>query len=67
MPPCLVPILEIEPQTVAARTSEEVRGGARFFPGLPHDVQSHPWYPCFYSRAVSCSGNYTATNQAALG
>lgn len=55
MRPCLVPILEIEPQTVAARTSEEVRGGARFLPGLPHDVQSHPWYPCFYGRAVSCN------------
>ncbi|QEO97843.1 hypothetical protein XOCgx_2854 [Xanthomonas oryzae pv. oryzicola] len=34
MQPCLVPILEIELQTVAARTSEEVGGGARFFPGL---------------------------------
>jgi len=32
MQPCLVPILEIEPQTVAVQTSEEVRGGARFSP-----------------------------------
>lgn len=34
MQPCLVPILEIELQTVAARTSEEVGGGARFSPDL---------------------------------
>jgi hypothetical protein len=45
-----------EPQTVAARTNEEVRGGTRFFPGLPHGVQSCPRYPCFYGRAVSCNG-----------
>ena len=32
MQPCLVPILETEPQTVAARTSGEVCGGARFPP-----------------------------------
>ena len=56
MQPCLFPILGIEPQTIAARTSEEVRGGARFFPGLPHGVQSRPRYPCFYGRAVSCNG-----------
>lgn len=45
-----------EPQTVAARTNEEVRGGTRFFPGPPHGVQSCPRYPCFYGRAVSCNG-----------
>ncbi len=31
-------------------------GNSQMLPGLPHDVQSHLWYPCFYSRAVSCSG-----------
>ena len=29
MKPCLVPLLKIKLQTVAARTKEEVRGGRR--------------------------------------
>ena len=38
MPLCSVPFLEIEPQTVAVRTREELRGGVRFSLGCTRQL-----------------------------
>jgi len=38
VPPCLVPFLEIEPQTIATRTRKEVRGGVQFSLGCTRYV-----------------------------
>jgi hypothetical protein len=62
MPPCLVPILEIESQNVTARTSEEVRGGVVFPSDFRMGYSDAHGIPASTAGRFPVTGTYTTNH-----